>query len=76
MHKLNTADSTNMILMSFESSGNALCSDVFRHARQTTVSVATCGKPNMPQNRTWVLNTVNRTMCRTPAENETIMDKK
>ena len=44
-----------MILISFESSETALHSDVFRHAYLTTVTVATCGKPQYHRIRKRIL---------------------
>ena len=65
-----------MIWKSIESSGNALHFDVLKHAYLATVTVATCGKAQMPQNKTKAFNIVNRTSCRTPAANDTIMGTK
>ena len=61
--------------MSFESSGNANFA-IFIRAHLTIVTVATSGKPQMPQNGISVLNIVYQTSCQTPVANELIMGTK
>ena len=48
----------------------------FIHTYLTTVTVETCGKPQMPQNQPKAFNLVNRISCGTPAANDIIMGTK